>query len=116
MGQRQVPPEPEDSGAAGSGGQLKWGRSLEVGDALQAGFSAAGSAPGAVGGSAGSGLRTDSREQGEVMFCEWLPLACLWSWLNGRTWPPLPRSACHSGPLTSVGPPPCQPGSGRAMT
>lgn len=46
MGQRQVPPEPEDSGG---GGQQKWGRSLEVGGALQAGFSAAGSAPGPVG-------------------------------------------------------------------
>ena len=45
MGQRQVFPEPEDSGG---GGQQKWGRSLEVGGALQAGFSAAGSAPGPV--------------------------------------------------------------------
>lgn len=100
MSQRQARPEPEDSGG---GGQQKWGRSLEVGGSLQAGFSAAGSAPGPLGGSAGSGLGTDSREQGEVMLCEWPPLACLWSWLNGRTWPapsplcPLLRPPCSSG-------------------
>lgn len=68
------------------------------------------------GGSAGSVLGTDSREQGEVMLCEWPPLACLWSWLNGHTWPapsPLPQ---YSGPLAPVGPPPCQPGGGQAVT